>query len=265
MCPLTRVSHSRSSLKQIHPYFQELRSKIRRPSHPKILDSKANLLILGSPRSGTSLLAAMLASHTQISVLFEEFWGGAGSILAKRYKGVKLCIPNQIELRYHWTIIDYVLARIPKLRSMTPLFKSALSKYSIEDYVLNNELKIVSIVRDKESVVSSMLNRTKYTPKLAKSEWSRSIEIMHTLYEKYPDRMILVKFNSLVESPEQTAKALSDFLDIDFEMDMLQAYKHTPNYKTKGIEASKAKSNGTEANMGSKLKKQYEILFENAI
>ena len=256
---------ARSSLKQLLLYIQKFRTKLQRPSRPKEIVSEANLLILGSPRSGTSLLAALLGSHSQIGVLFEELWGGAGSILAKRYKGVKLCTPNQIELRYHWTIIDLVLARIPKLRSMPPLFKAATSKYSIEDYLLNTDLKIVAIVRDNESVVSSMLNRTEYTPKQANSEWSRAIEIMHILYEKYPDRMILVKFNSLVKAPEQTAKALSAFLDLDFEMQMLQAYKHTPNYQTKGIEASKATANSANTNIDSTLKKQYEVLFENAI
>ncbi len=227
--------------------------------------AKANLLVLGAPRSGTTLLAAMLATHSQISVLFEEFWGAAGHILAKKYKGVKLCIPNQIELSYRWTILDLLIARIPKLRSIPPLFKSASSKFSIEDYLSNEELKVVAIVRDRDSVIKSMLSRTKYTPKLAEKEWSRSIEIMHTLYEKYPDRVAIIKFNSLVESPENVAKKLSEFLSVDFEEEMLQAYKHTPIYNSKGIEAKKAATNDLNSIKSANIKNMYEVLLDNSI
>lgn len=260
-----RSSDSRLALKHLHLRFQELHAKLHRPSRPSMYVAQTNLLVLGAARSGTTLLATMLASHSQVCVLFEDLWGGAGRIIAKRYKGVKLCVPNQIEFQHRWSILDLVLARIPKLNSMPPLFKAATSKYSIADYLLNEELKIVAIIRDCESVTSSMLTRTKRTNEAAASEWSRAIEVIHALYTDHNDRMIVVKFNSLVKVPEQTSKALCAFLGVEFEQAMLQAHKHTPIYQTDKIDASKAVTKETVTIDDESLRKRYEGLLKVAI
>ncbi len=245
--------------------FQEFHKKLLRPSRPSMYEAEANLLILGAARSGTTLLATMLATHSKVGVLFEDLWGGAGRILARQYKGVKLCVPNQIELNYYWSIIDLVLARIPKLRNVTPLFKKAMSRYSISDYVLNSELKVIAIIRDVESVTQSMQKRTSRTEQEAIAEWSRAIEVMHTVYEDNSSRMMIVNFNSLVTKPEETAKKLCTFLDIDFEEAMLQAYKHTPIYKSDGIEASKAVISEMKIVNDENIKNRYEKLLNIAI
>ena len=245
--------------------FQKFNEKLRRPSRPSMYAAEANLLILGAARSGTTLLATMLASHSQIGVLFEDLWGGAGRTLARRYKGVKLCVPNQIELRYYWSIIDLVLARIPKLRDLTPLFKTAMSKYSISDYLMNDELKLVAILRDVESVTSSMQKRTSRTSQEAIAEWSRNVEVIYTLYEQHPDRMIIVNFNNLVTSPENTARALCEFLEVDFEPNILEAYKHTPIYQSKGIEASKAVTSDMKMLNDTRIKNYFNTLISIAI
>ena len=249
----------------MYSLFREFHRKLLRPSRPSMYEAEGNLLILGAARSGTTLLATMLATNSQIGVLFEDLWGGAGRILARRYKGVKLCIPNQIELNYYWSILDLILARIPKLNSLPPLFKSAISKYSISDYLLNDDLKLVAILRDVESVTASMQKRTNRTSEEAISEWCRAVEVIYTLYEKHHDRMIVINFNSLVTAPEDTAKALCAFLDIEFEQTMLQAYKHTPIYQTNKIEASKAVTSEMKIIKDEKIKKYYETLFNNAI
>lgn len=260
-----RSSDNRSALEQLQLRFQKLHAKLLRPSRPSMYIAQTNLLILGAPRSGTTLLAAMLASHSQVGVLFEDLWGGAGRILAKRYKGVKLCVPNQIELQHHWSILDLALARIPKLNTMPPLFKTATSKYSVADYLLNEDLKIVAIIRDCESVASSRLKRGKRPNEAAVSEWLRAVEIIHALYADHNDRMIIVKFNSLVKAPEHTSKALCGFLGIDFEQSMLQAHQYTPIYQTDKIDASKAVATETIPISDERLKSQYEALVEQAI
>lgn len=260
-----KFSDGRLALKQINRRLEELHAKLLRPSRPSMYVARTNLLILGAARSGTTLLAAMLASHSQVGVLFEDTWGGAGRILAKRYKGVKLCIPNQIELQYRWSILDLVLARIPKLKTMPPLFKTATSKYSITDYLSNDQLKIVAIIRDFDSVTSSRLKRTKRTNEVAISEWSRAIEVIHALYADHKDRMIVVKFNSLVKAPEETSKALCAFLSIPFEQSMLEAHKHTPIYQTDKIDASKAVASETITISDEVVKQQYEALLRQSI
>lgn len=256
---------SRLPFEQVRLRFRAFHTKLRRPSRPAMYVGRTNLLILGAARSGTTLLAAMLASHSQASVLFEDVWGGAGRILAKRYKGVKLCIPKQIELQHHWSLLDLVLARIPKLKNVPPLFKTATSKYSIEDYLLNEDLKIVAIVRDAKSATSSMQKWSELPDKVAMSDWSRAVEVMHGLYEKNKGRMIVVHFNSLVTAPEQTARALCDFLDVEYEPNMLQAHRHTPIYETNKIDALKAVSDETAGISDEAVKRQYESLLRQSI
>jgi Sulfotransferase domain len=253
------------ALKHVNLRFKELHAKLLRPSRPPMYVAQTNLLILGAARSGTTLLAAMLASHSQVGVLFEDLWGGAGRILAKRYKGVKLCVPNQIELQHRWSILDLVLARIPKLNTMPPLFRTATSKYSIADYLQNDELKVVAIIRDINSVTSSRLKRTKRTNEVAMSEWSRAVEVIHALYGDHKGRMIVVRFNSLVQAPEQTSKALCEFLGLDFEQSMLQAHKHTPIYQTDKIDASKAVASETITISDDTIRRQYEALLRESI
>lgn len=260
-----KFSDRRLALKQINRRLDELHAKLLRPSRPSMYVGRTNLLILGAARSGTTLLAAMLASHSQIGVLFEDLWGGAGRILVKRYKGVKLCVPNQIELQYRWSVLDLILARIPKLNTMPPLFKTATSKYSITDYLLNDQLKIVAIIRDFDSVTSSRLKRTKRTKEIAISEWSRAIEVIHTLYGDYKDRMVVVEFNSLVKAPEETSMALCAFLGIQFEQSMLEAHKHTPIYQADKIDASKAAASETTTINDEIIRQQYEALLRQSI
>jgi hypothetical protein len=57
------------------------------------MDDEKNLLVIGPPRSGTTLLAAILSCHSEICILMEEFRGSSRLILSKKIKGVKLCIP----------------------------------------------------------------------------------------------------------------------------------------------------------------------------
>ncbi len=262
----TNFSQKKETYIPMLSYFQDFNSRLSRPSRPPMYVVDTNLLVLGAARSGTTLLAAMIASHSKIGVLFEDLWGGAGRILASHYKGVKLCVPNQIELQSRWTILDLVLARIIKLRPILPLFRKAKSsKYSISDYLKNPELKVVAILRDVESVTSSMVKRTKRTKEAAIKEWSRAIEVIFTLQNEHPDRIIIVNFNSLVTKPEPTAKKICEFLDVEFEPAMLQAYKHTPIYDSKGIEASKAVISEMKIIKDSKIKNYYSELIKRSI
>ena len=52
---------------------------------------KSNLLLLlGCQRSGTTLLAAMLGRHSEISMLFESVTDDTMKLIGKKYCGNKL-------------------------------------------------------------------------------------------------------------------------------------------------------------------------------
>ena len=56
------------------------------------------LLIIGPPRSGTTLLAALLAAHSHIGVIMEGMGYDARHLLGVEVWANKLCVPNQITL-----------------------------------------------------------------------------------------------------------------------------------------------------------------------
>ncbi|HEX2228509.1 MAG TPA: sulfotransferase, partial [Candidatus Binatia bacterium] len=58
-----------------------------------------HLLILGAPRSGTTLLATMISRHTEIGILNEDRGWAMRRLLGKTVVGNKRCVPNQIELK----------------------------------------------------------------------------------------------------------------------------------------------------------------------
>jgi hypothetical protein len=60
------------------------------------------------------------------------------------------------------------------------------SKLSIEDYLQWTPLKIVGIIRNGQSVVSSVMRRGKQPKSVALHRWCRSIEILSELHAQHP-------------------------------------------------------------------------------
>jgi len=59
---------------------------------------ETNLLVVGAPRSGTTLLAAMIGRHSEVAMLSEHLGFAVKDVISKPIAGNKLCIPNHIEI-----------------------------------------------------------------------------------------------------------------------------------------------------------------------
>jgi len=101
------------------------------------------LLVIGAPRSGTTLLATMIGRHTEVGMLNEDTRGKAfRRVLGKSITGNKLCVPNQIQMKRKSV---FALRLFKKLGLMA---ESPRSEYAIEDYLQLPNLKIIAILRD---------------------------------------------------------------------------------------------------------------------
>lgn len=209
---------------------------------------KTHLLVLGAPRSGTTLLTTMIGRHDEVGMLNENFGRAMQDLVSKRVVGNKLCIPNHIEVqkkRAAWL-------RFLGTRGYYTLHKYGYFQYrpeallSIEDYLQWKPLKIIGIIRDGNAIVSSIMKRGKQPESVARYRWRRSIEILSYLHSHHSEKLLLLSFSQLVSTPELAMKAVASHIDLPYQPAMLKGYAFTPNYNNKKIDASKA-INGTKS------------------
>jgi len=55
-------------------------------------------LLLGASRGDTTILAAALGAHPDVAMLDQDMNGAFNKIIGGKIPGVKLCVPNHIEL-----------------------------------------------------------------------------------------------------------------------------------------------------------------------
>src|SRR5215471_12149239 len=113
------------------------------------------LLIVGAPRSGTTLLATMIGMHSDVAMLIEDRFFGIKKLTGKKVLANKLCIPIQIEMNKRSDFFRQRLQRLGYLKNYTT------SKFNIQDYLKLEGIKIITIVRESGDVVNSIMKRGK--------------------------------------------------------------------------------------------------------
>lgn len=203
-------------------------------------------LVIGAPRSGTSLLAGMIGAHPDVGMLREDYSGAMGRIVGKKVAGNKLCIPNQISFGNSWW--NRLLRRYG-----FHLYRGR-SVVSLEEYLVDPQLVVVAIVRRPYAVINSMCKRGGQSRSQAYRRWARSIEILSEVETGYSEKLLIVPFELLVESPRATIDAVATHLNLPFYPAMLQGHEHTSSYdhENKGIDPERAQVN-------EKLKQRYPV------
>jgi hypothetical protein len=210
--------------------------------------SKSYLLILGAPRSGTTLLTAMIGRHNDVAMLNEEFGDAIDKIVSKPIVGNKLCIPNQIELDHKKPSWARLLgpAVHDRLYRHGYFTQRPEATRSINEYLsTKSPIKVIGILRDGNAVISSIIRRGKQTEDTATYRWRRSLDILHDLSERPEVDLLLLTFEQLVQTPEDTMTRVANFLEIPFQSQMLEGYAFTPIYSNQGIDPERASRHKT--------------------
>lgn len=193
------------------------------------------LLVIGAPRSGTTLLASMIGSHSDVAMLIEDRFFSIRKLTGKKILANKLCIPIQLELTQKANSFTRTAQKIGLFKNLS------VSKFNSEDYLSLKDPKIIAIIRDGNHVVSSIMKRGKKEKQIATARWNRAIQIISELYKKNPDKTLVVSYEDLVKEPESLLRKICAFLQIDFEPQMLEGYKHNILYPGEsGIDKSRA-------------------------
>lgn len=223
---------------------------------PNPFPDRPYLLLLGAPRSGTTLLATMIGRHTDVGMLNEDVSGrGIGIILGKQVSGNKLCVPNQIGLIQRRSLGRRVLKKLGFVA------EAPNSKYCIRDYLELPNLKVLAIIRDGNDSIASMMSRGKNKLKKAARRWSEAIEIIDELKRQYGDRVLVVAFDDLLLQPGALLERVCKFLGITFQDQMLDGYKHNPYYPEAELKREKARGM-TQANTALRLSQLLPLAHE---
>lgn len=189
---------------------------------------KTPIFVLGTQRSGTTLLCRMLSAHPDIF------------------------IQNELNVRQmfapNWTRND-ILAAIKRLiqedhgKSLEDILQQAgKSAWGLKDPELTNHLddlekflpesKFVVIVRDGRAVTNSYmenkwgLGTNAYT---GAQRWSDEVELQLAFKDKHDKNVHLLRYEDLVAQPEIELRKLLEFLEVPFYEDVLQ-YSNKPSF-----------------------------------
>jgi hypothetical protein len=209
--------------------------------------SDAPFFIVGSARSGTTLLRLMLNAHSTVAVPPEsrficEFWAGDDEIAVDDYL-------SRLEAHKRYQLWDLPTAairaelgdaqRVPFRTAIDATFRAWAATHGkarwgdkTPRYIecmplilsLFPDARFLHLVRDGRNVALSYAD-VPFGPKtVAKAAdlWARRVRIgMEQGRSMEPGHYLEMFYEDLVEDPEGEIKTLTDFIDLPFEPDML--------------------------------------------
>tara|TARA_B100001964_G_C14132033_1_gene553365 strand:+ start:204 stop:1079 length:876 start_codon:yes stop_codon:yes gene_type:complete len=204
------------------------KEKIRPPS----------LIILGTQRSGTTLLTRILSSHNDLFLQNEI--SVESVFISENLEDILDNIDKQIQKRHGQTINNLLTA---KKKAQWGLKDPEFTYHLGSLRLFTDKTKFIHLVRDGRGVVNSYINNkwglgtTAYTGAL---RWNREVSLIESFLSESKNDSLTIRFEDLVSSPEKTLKRICEFLDLDYKEELLLFYKENPNYK---INASNKNTN----------------------
>jgi hypothetical protein len=244
------------------------------------------IFIVGMPRSGTTLLSAMLNAHGQVSIspethYFGKYWRKCQrrNCLASRRKFeayLDYCLNGEEIQNFGFTaqeIEDIKNVILSSSFSHRTILKTILSFYAARNgktrygektpthiqyvqQILNlfPESQIVQIIRDPRDVVLSLREvpwgRGNIVDNLR--QWKQCVSVIHRL-EGLKGSYHELRYEDLLNRPDTTLQTLCRFLNIGFEDAMLEYNKHAKQNFNLTLEPWKAKA-GEPIDISNQLK-----------
>lgn len=208
--------------------------------------NKKIIFIIGNGRSGTHLLGRSIASHLDIHGRVET--PNTFKLITKIATTQDFTNPLYVDLLK--IILVYRIRKSIKNSLKHVLEKSHTSLWLVDHLITKfDNSYFIGIYRDLEQTVSSMLEHNgilSWYKKLPQNQENRFLGItkdnksyfnllsleekcalrwlshkkeLFRLYEKYPNRVRIIKYNDFVLNPESNLSAISSFLDIPNEFD----------------------------------------------
>jgi hypothetical protein len=193
-------------------------------------------VVIGLQRTGTTLLASMLGRHPEINMLFESVTKDSLRLIGKKWNGNKLLAYRQIREIQRASKFGHFINRCANFdfrkKSRPHLIRPfPTSIMSIEDYKQEGAI-FITIERDMESSVSSMMKRAGQSRKQAEKEYKLAMEIINNLKK---ESSYSLTFLELINNSEKVLKEICQLLELDYEPKMMDGPKYNFVYPNKGI------------------------------
>ena len=193
-------------------------------------------VVIGLQRTGTTLLASMLGRHPEINMLFESVTKDSLRLIGKKWNGNKLLAYRQIREIQRASKFGHFINRCANFdfrkKSRPHLIRPfPTSIMSIEDYKQEGAI-FITIERDMESSVSSMMKRAGQSRKQAEKEYKLAMEIINNLKK---ESCYSLTFLELINNSEKVLKEICQLLELDYEPKMMDGPKYNFVYPNKGI------------------------------
>lgn len=194
------------------------------------------MLVLGPGRGGTSLLAALMDSHSQLRVVFEAhaertlMHEVAGETLETRMRSGAVafhqaCETDRAACTDAWWGNKITTEQLSGLQPPAERFSTnadALFAYFFDDAF--KDYMCVFIQRDGRTCVRSKMARTNQDLEAACRRWEFSVAVQRFL-QAHP-RSYCLSYEDLVAAPVKTLRGLCRFLDVPFDPAMLDGTDH---------------------------------------
>jgi len=189
------------------------------------------IILLGTQRSGTTLLARILNSHPSLFVQ-NEF--RVDEVFTKNVK------PSDINSKIRDQIFNIQGKTLEKILS-----QDNKACWGIKDPELTYHLdtlsqafpesKVIIVVRDGRGVVNSYM-RNKWglgtNPFTGAERWRKEIKIQNEYISNHLNNCIKVNYESLIDNSQQTLEEICNFLNIDYSPEMLAFHTSKANFAT---------------------------------
>ena len=256
----------------IHKIYNRLKS-FQNPfsNRYQIINDESNLscipfFIIGSGRSGNTLLRSILSGNSDISIPPESYripfaikkfhifnnrdWEDIVPQVLKEFGDCKEFYTWEIDITdVQKSLEDIVDSKRTLSNIFDELFCTYAEKHSPGSKIWGDKTpmntlyldwigtvfprsKFIHIIRDGRDVASSYLKMERYDTILeAANRWINSIESAQSFGSKIKENYIEIRYEELVTKPEEVIKDTCDFLDIDYDSKMLD---HTKQVKKLG-------------------------------
>ena len=198
-------------------------------------NEKKIIFICGMPRSGTTLLEQIISTHSQIKSV------GETNFLFKsvsNIEGFKECNENKfINLIAEKNIYQNVVNEYEKIDSYKKIFTDkSLNNYKLVGFIHKffPKSKVLILRRDFNNNLLSIFKNDLQTLEMKWTYDLKNIVKNYNLFVKftelwkklYPNIVMEVKYEELVENTEDISKKIMNFCDIDWEDKCLEYYKY---------------------------------------
>ena len=191
--------------------------------------STTPIFIIGMPRSGTSLLEQILASHSKI------YGAGELNFLQKVIDKIGLDNPNN-PVEYFSTVRNYYIDQLTKISDKPFIIDKLPLNFKWVGFIINSlpEAKIIHINRNPMAVCWSNY-KTLFTDRGMDFTLSQDsiaeyyhlyLDLMNYWNIKYPRKIINIDYDDYVKNFETGTKSILNYLNLEWE-EKIKSYDKT--------------------------------------